>query len=73
MNFKSIESLIKAETKAEYEFERIVDTHGNAEKNFKKVLTYELLKSSGVIDSARAGEYSTYRIFKSKSITSMYL
>ena len=63
MNFKSIESLIKAETKAEYEFERIVDTHGNAEKNFKKVLTYELLKSSGVIDSARAGEYSTYRIY----------
>ncbi len=63
MRFKSIESLIKQESVAEYVYNRAVETAAAAEVNFKKILSMQVINNANILGSARSGEYSTYRIF----------
>ena len=63
MRFKSIESLIKQESVAEYVYNRAVETAASAAVNFKKILSMQVINNANILGSARSGEYSTYRIF----------
>ena len=66
--FKSIEEIIKKKQISEtYKFDRINESSQAdsqaIEKNFTKVLTYSVQNNNNVVNTTKAGEYSTYRIY----------